>query len=143
MSIKNFIDKVLSEKNNKAESYSLGKLTPKEIETLKEITGFDLTDYERIIDKFGVIHTFVKHGNEKVEAARGQIAVKPEDFEKIPEIVSEPDKIESGEKNSHGKDLIKYFKNYDSTIVYVEEKRDGKKLLATQTMYKQKKKKDV
>ncbi len=98
MSIKTFIDKVLSEKNNKAESYSLGKLTPKEIESLKEITDFDLTDYERIIDKFGVIHAFVKHGNEKVEAARGQIAVIPEDFEKIPEIVSEPDKIESGEK---------------------------------------------
>lgn len=110
----------------------------KSVEMLSQLTGFDLTGYERIIDKFGAIHAFVKHGNPKQEESRGQIAIIIEDFEKIPDITSNPDKIVCGEKNSHGKELIKYYKDYDCTYIYIEEKRDGKKVLATQTMYKKK-----
>jgi len=138
MEITEFINKVLAEQNNKSEYLSLGKLSENEILMLKEKTGFDLQDFERIIDKFGVIHAFVKHGNENIESKHGQVAIKVEDFNKIQDITNEPDKIEAGEKNSHGKNLIKYYKKLDSTYIYVEEKRDGKKVLATQTFYKRK-----
>ncbi len=136
MSILKFVKEVLSNRNNKAKKYSLGRLKEKEISMLKEKTGLNLEGYKRVIDKFGVIHAFKNHGNEELEKKRGQKAIKPSDFQLIPEVTETPDKIDSGVKNSHGKDLIKNTKKIDDTIIYVEEKRDGKKVLATQTLYK-------
>jgi len=134
--IHKFVETVLSARNNKSAILSLGKLTAQEVEMLRMATGFDLSGFERVLDKFGVIHAFVKHGNTNIEKNRGQVAVTIEVFDKIPAITSTPDLIKSGEQNSHGKELIKYYKDYeDVTIVYVEEKRDGKKMLATQTFY--------
>ena len=65
-----------------------------------------------------------------------------EDFELIKEIVENPDFIISGEKDKIGNELIKYVKTIENEIVYVEEKRNKRKVLAGKTMYK-KKKKDV
>jgi len=138
MNIKAFIQKIISENSNKAETYSLGKLTDIEVAILLEKTGLDLSGYERVIDKYGVLHAFVKHGNSKLEESRGQIAINLSDFELIPDIISNPDRIDFGELNSHGKMLIKYFKLFDCEYIYIEEKRDGKKQLATQTFYKKK-----
>jgi len=138
MSIKKFVKEIVNGKSNKLRKYELGKLTKTELERLKKETNFDLREYIRVIDSYGIKHALKKHGNEKLEKKQGQLAINIDDFEKIPEICSNPDKIESGIKNSYGNDLIKYIKTFDNQFTYIEEKRDGKKELGTKTMYKKK-----
>ena len=49
------------------------------------------------------------HGNENVESARGQIAIRESDFRKIPEIVRDPDYAIVGAKRN-GKCIMIYSK---------------------------------
>ncbi|OQY03400.1 MAG: hypothetical protein B6I20_05090 [Bacteroidetes bacterium 4572_117] len=133
--IKKFVEKVLESKSNKLEKFKLGKISQIELDMLKEKTNFDLSEYERVIDSYGIKHAFKKHGDDKLEKMQGQLAIKPDDFEKIPEICLNPDKVKSGIKNKFGNELIQYTKKFDDEITYIEEKRDGKKELGTKTMY--------
>jgi hypothetical protein len=143
MNIKEFAENMLKNKFHEVKKFSFGTISAEEVEMLKNATGFDLTGYQRTIDNYDILHIFNNHGNVKTELKRGQIAITLEDLEKIPEITAKPDKIEFGEKNKIGNELIKYSKTFDEDIFYFEEKRAGKKELSGKTMYKRKKKKDV
>lgn len=138
MGIIKFIEKILADKSTEQHILSLGVLSEMEAQKLKEITGLDLENYERILDNFAVKHALNKHGHAGVEKLRGQIPITKNDFELIPKVVENPDKIEIGEKNRRGADLIKYTKNIEEKVIYVEEIRKGRKQLALQTLYKQK-----
>ena len=63
------------------------------------------------------------------------------DFEKIPDITTNPDTIEAKGKSKRGGEIIAYTKEYDSTYHYHEEIREKRKELATKTMFKRGKKK--
>ncbi len=82
-----------------------------------------------------------KHANQTTEKKRGQEGITLTDFEKITEIVAEPDKIEYAGKTKQGRDVIKYSKEIEQTYFYVEEVREGKKEVVLQTMYKRNSKK--
>jgi hypothetical protein len=138
MKIIEFIEKVLADKSPEQHILSLGVISETEAQKLKNLTGLDLNNYERILDNFAIKHALNKHGHAGVEKLRGQIAISKEDFEHIPEIIENPDKIETGEKNRRNADLLKYTKNINEKVVYVEEIRKGRKQLALQTLYKQK-----
>jgi hypothetical protein len=133
-----FIKNCLATPTHRQQKFSLGKLSAEEVVQLQNETGFDLTDFERIIDNYAIQHVFEKHGNPKKEELRGQIAIETEDFEKITAIVTQLEKTEMGEKSRTGRDLIKFFKTEICRYVYVEEIRNGKKQLALQAFYKQK-----
>jgi hypothetical protein len=105
-----------------------------------DIAGFE----HEITDEF-VAHAIKNHGNEKIEKTRGQIAVKEDDFRRIPEIIKSPDYVIVGGKyitgKSKGKDFFAYAKKLDDdTTHYFEEVLDGKKnrSLRGKTLYKQK-----
>jgi hypothetical protein len=134
-----FVAKSLEKPTHKQEKFVLEKLSEQEVSLLKTKTGFDVSDFSRIIDNFAIRHAFSHHGNPKTEEKRGQIAITIEDFEKIPEIVTQFDNRETGEKNTAQRDLLKYTKEEElCKYIYVEEIRTGKKELALQTFYKQK-----
>jgi hypothetical protein len=63
------------------------------------------------------------------------IAVTDEDFKRIPEIISVPDKVVFGTKNRIGRDQVGYIKVLpDGSTLYLEEIRTGKGELAAQAM---------
>jgi hypothetical protein len=99
MSIKAFVEKVLTDKSSNLQKIELGKVTDAEIEFLKETVSLDLTDYCRVLDNSGICHAFKKHGDAKIEAQRGQIAITPDDFENILELVQNPDFVAYVGKN--------------------------------------------
>ena len=68
----------------------------------------------------------------------GQVPIGIDDFEKIPEILGNPDKITGIGKNSDGLETIEYQKRFNGTVIYVQEVRTGRRELATKTMYKRK-----
>ena len=107
----------------------------KEARKIKEATGIDIDGYEHRIDVFSINHIINEHGTTSKEAQRGQVAITKDDVMLIPDIVADPDKIESGELN-HGLETIKYTKTIGSLIIYIEEARTGKKGLFPVSFYK-------
>jgi len=78
-----------------------------------------------------------EHGDPQSEANRGLLPITETDFEKIPQIVAEPDRVVLGVKTHDGKDTVGYVKKLDDgTIAYVEEVRTGRNRLAAKTMRK-------
>jgi GMP synthase (glutamine-hydrolysing) B subunit/GMP synthase (glutamine-hydrolysing) A subunit len=99
--------------------------------------GFDLHDYQHAIDTSAVRHIFKHHGNEAIEKSRGQIVIKPVDFQKIPEILQSPDVLVFGTISKLGKEQIVYLKTLeDNSTLYLEEIRNGNKELCTVSMRK-------
>lgn len=134
--IRNFILKVITQ-DKPVHFINIGALSSHEISTIQTKTGFNLNGYERIIDYSSVRHILKFHGDAKLEAKRGQIAITVDDFEKIPKIVK-PENISHSGKNRIGRDCIFYTTKLGTTFYCVEEIRTGKKNLALNTFYKRK-----
>ncbi|WP_304806581.1 PBECR2 nuclease fold domain-containing protein [Paramuribaculum intestinale] len=105
--------------------------------------GIDIDDsWVHSFETSAVSHNQKHHGNPTVEAARGQIAITAEDYNRIPDILDHYDKISKSPNKTKGteNDVIIYEKEFDDGYVfYLEEKRDNRKSLAFHTMYKKKK----
>ena len=107
-----------------------------EAATLREVTGLKLEGYRHTVDFSGIRHTFRKHGEDRTELPRGQLAVNVDDIARIPDIVSSPDEIRSRGKDEMGNELIEYQKRVNGTTYYVEEVRTGRKELVIKTLWK-------
>lgn len=136
----NFVQEVVQSEENQNVSVKLNEVGEREAEKLKLHTGLDLYGYTHEIDNYGVKHVLKQHGNPQKETTRGQVAITPEDFTLILDIVQNYDKVEYAGQTKIGRDTIKYMKQYDDVVFYIEEVRDGKKgkKLMMQTMYKRK-----
>jgi len=131
-------------KKSTFEKIPIGKAEKWLVDSAKEV-GLDIEGFEHEITNDFVVHVMRHHGNEKSEAARGQIAITKEDFDKIPEVIKKPDYVIGGGKytrgKSKGKDFLSYAKKLgDGTTLYFEEVLDGKdnRTLRGKTMYKRK-----
>ncbi len=100
--------------------------------------GVDVSsDYSHVIDSDAIRHAMKQHGGVS-ESNRGQIALTNSDFEKIEDIVTNYDTVNS-EEGKRGIPNIIYSKSYpDGTTVFIEEQRRGRKELAAVTMWKKK-----
>ena len=81
------------------EFFVLGKLPEKIILKINEITNLsidELSKYELVVQEHELRHSFKKH-SQLNEYMRGQIPLILNDFELLPMILSNPDKIELGE----------------------------------------------
>ena len=126
---------------NKVHRSVVGALTDRQKKDFAA-NGIDVDDsYVHSVENSAIRHNQKEHGDEKKEAARGQIAITEEDYQLIPDILEDYDTVEkSPNKNKQGNDVIIYTKEYpDGTIYYLEEKRDGRGSLSFETMYKKKK----
>lgn len=91
--------------------------------------------YAHAIDVSAVQHTMKNHGDAGKEVRRGQIAVTPEDFDSIPQVIADPDRILLGTRNRIGRPQIVYLKRMpDGSTLYLEEVRTGRRQLAMQSM---------
>jgi len=108
------------------------------VEELKN-KGVQITsEYVHVVDNNAIRHTLNHHGGSD-ESERGQIPLTEEAILLIPDIVLSYDSLITS-KNRRGQDVILYTKNYEGGItIYVEEVRTGRKELAMDTMYIQKK----
>ncbi len=99
--------------------------------------GLTLDGFEHGLDADAVRHANAAHSDAKSEKNRGLVAITDEDFEKIPLVVSEPDRVVFGAKSGDGLDQLFYIKKMnDGSIVHVEEVRTGRKRLAAVSLRK-------
>ena len=127
---------------DKVERAVIGGITKRQSEDFTDL-GLKIDGtWVHSIENSAITHNQNHHGDAKREEVRGQIAITEDDYAKIPDILENYDKVSvSPNKNTGaGNDVIIYEKEYgDGYIYYLEEKRDKRKSLAFQTMYKKKK----
>ena len=123
-------------KAGRRQRLAFGYVSAEQGKAIREATGFDLRGMFHVIDNYAIMHVFKRHSNESLEASRGQLVVRDEDFELLPEVVAHPDHIEYVGKTHHGLDVIAFGKSVNGHLIVVEEVRAGRNLLAVITLYK-------
>jgi hypothetical protein len=127
-------EKERQEKLNNFRKWSVGKAAEWLVDHAMK-KGIDIRGFEHEISNYFINHVLKEHGNPEREKARGQIAINEDDFDKISDIVENPDYAMIGAKRD-GKDVLYYVKNMDDgTTLYVENVINNKGLLG-KTMFK-------
>ena len=139
-------EKMETRKKNEFSKEIIGKPKQWIVDSAKEV-GVDIEGYSHEKTSDFKNHVQNRHGNQKIETSRGQIAINEKDFEKIPEIIESPVHVIIGGKYTKGEDKGKDFLVYakkmdDDTMFYYEVVLSGQKTLRGKTMYKQKGKLD-
>lgn len=138
--VRELLGKIKSDPSNSIEKTVLGSVTQEGAAFLSGLTGLEITsEYNHIIDRSSINHVIRKHSDKESEDNRGQIAITEQDFERIPEILNNPDDIVGGSQTKAGLEAITYIKEIeDGSFIYLEEVRTGKKELCLTTMRKMK-----
>ena len=120
----------------------IGGITTRQMTDLKN-EGIEIDEtWVHSFESSAVSHNQGQHGDTRVEERMGQIAITSEDYARIPEILETYDRVTKSPNRSRstGNEVIIYEKEFDDGYVYyLEEKRDKRKSLSFQTMYKKKK----
>lgn len=130
--IEDLVNIALSRKDGNNAYAEIGEVTANVAEMVKQATGIDVTGFVHAVDESAIRHVFEKHGNEKKEASRGQVAVTNNDIANLANIVMSPDKIEQGDEEN----TIEVSKRVGSEVLVVQEIRARRKKLALKTMWK-------
>ena len=101
---------------------------------LKSELNKDCSEYRFQIDIYAIKHIFKEHGNVKKEDSRGQIAVQDNDILLLVDVLQEPDLVFSSGNNKLGKETITFVKMIEDKYVVVQEVREGKKIIALNSM---------
>ena len=124
---------------NDAAKYVFGQVPAKFVAQVEDVLDTPIDDYTYSIDISAMRHVFAAHGNAKMEAAQGQIAITVDDFAAFPKIMEQPDSVEYRGNNNQGNPaFLLQKKAADSLTLCVIEVRPGRKEVAMKTMYKRK-----
>ena len=103
---------------NRLEKKAIGKPEKWLIKAAAEI-HLDFSDLTHEITSYFENHCIRRHGNTKIEKARGQLPVTPADFDRIPSIVKSPDCVIIGIKRKD-ETFIAYSKKFEEgTVIYL------------------------
>lgn len=132
--VRAFADRAMATADRKI-TLDLG--TVKNVERIREKTGFDLEGFTRELDNFGVRHTMREHGDAKREAGRGQIAVSLDDFALLTTIMDFFDDVQHDGQNKIGRDVLVFTKLIDGIgYWHAAEIRDRRHLVVTDSLRK-------
>ena len=81
-------------------------------------TGVIVRGSIKKLTSYGIIHAFDTHGNHQKESERGQIGIKDEDFDLIPDIITSPDSFERG-NDKKSKKAVVFIKKINERIYHV------------------------
>jgi len=114
-------------KFNQLEKWKIGKAEKWLVDHAKDI-GIDIDGLNHVITNDFKAHVKKRHGDPAKEEPQGQISVEENDYEYLPEVVKNPDRVILGAKNRQGLNVLNYAKKTDKgTIFYAEELLKSKK----------------
>ena len=126
----------LIDKGKTHKGITLCKMPINTAQFIYENYNIDLFDYKLYLDASIIWHIHKQHGNNDIENARGQIAVKVDDFLLIQETLTNPNKIEYLGINKRQLEGFSFEKIFKETTKIITEVRKGKKVLSPVTIYK-------
>lgn len=134
-----FVRNALSNKQTSERAY-LGKVPDATARLVFNETGIDITGYNAVLSGENVRHIIRRHGG-TAETLRGQGAVTEEDIARIPEIISEPDRVRISDKpDARGRTALIFEKRFGDNYITVQAVSDGTHSIQTDTLFKQIKK---
>lgn len=138
--IRDFVRNAVNSRSNNERLY-LGKIPESTVQRVREATGLDISGFSSIMNGGEVRHALKNHAQTDTEAARGQVGITEEDFERLPEILADPDSIRLSEKrDSAGRPAIIFTKKIGDRYVTVQGYSQGKQGLIFDTMWANKEK---
>ncbi len=110
-------EKAISDRQSN-ETIDLGTVNGEAVSDIKRKTGIDVTGFKQTISSRDLRHADNRHGSNG-ETNKGQVPLTIEDYERIPELFSNYDRIEKGspEKNTN-LPSIRFIKKYDDGTLY-------------------------
>jgi len=72
---------------------TMGLLSTDDVRKVKKLTGGAVDGFDYAVDMSAPRHIFKEHGNEAAEEQRGQRAITPADYGRLPQVVASPDSI--------------------------------------------------
>jgi hypothetical protein len=135
-SIKQIVELALGDNKSSSGEFIMSKLPIKQAKIIEAYIDKNIVGGKRLIETSAIRHTMKRHG---IERRVNQIAVIIEDFQKIPLILKEPDKIVYGGKNKLQQHIFLYHKRIGCNYIIAEAIRSiNKKTLVFCSLYKQK-----
>ena len=127
---------------NRVERAVIGGITERQKKDFAK-QGLDIDEtWVHSFESSAVNHSLNRHGKDGTSSYPDQLPISEKDYARIPEILEEYDKLSKATNRTRTSDneVVIYEKEFeDGYIYYLEEKRDRRKSLAFQTMYKKKK----
>lgn len=116
---------------------TLGPVRSDQVDEIAAETGRDLKGYDFSFDQSAIGHVIRQHGTEASERRRGQRRVAADDFARLPEILSRPDRMVAIDDTAIGEPALRFSKSIDGeTFVAIMAIRGGKRrTLALKTFY--------
>lgn len=136
--VKNYASRVLDKaKNVEIQPYrTMGLLTSADVAQIKQLAEVDVTGFDFALDASSVRHAFDHHGDEKVEAKRGQRAVTASDYAYLPLLLSSPDEVSKVGVTDNNQPLLHYQKEINGEKYQaVFGARRKRKMMALKTFY--------
>ncbi|MFN2507349.1 MAG: class I tRNA ligase family protein [Chthoniobacterales bacterium] len=103
---------------------------------IQQVARMETANFYHALDVFAVRHVLKQHGIPASEEQRGLIAIRASDFERLPEILAQPDSVEFGSRHPAGFKRIVLRKQINGVVYVVEEARTRKQQLLLVTMWK-------
>lgn len=121
--ITNLFDFTFNNPLNQLLRIDLGEIDTNLADLIANRIGISTHGFMFSMDNYAILHTITEHGNEKLEAKRGQVAVTKNAFSQLLQIISSPDVVKSGGKNMFGNDVILFEKQLDNLYFVIWELR--------------------
>ena len=119
----------------------MGTIPDSAARLIRDQTGVEVSGYTAILPGSSVQHIFKNHGDTQKEATRGQRAVSAEDIAQIPKVLASPDAVTLSEDTDvFGRPVLLFSKQIGDTYITAQAVTDGRHMLATNTLWIQKKK---
>lgn len=135
-----FVKRARSQKGGPERLY-MGTIPDSAAEQIRSQTGIDVSGYTAILPGSSVQHIIKNHGDPQSESARGQRAVTDEDIALVPRVLAEPDTVVlSDETDAFGRPVLLLSKQIGDTYITAQAVTDGRHMLATNSLWIQKKK---
>lgn len=144
--VRSLADEALTDRqSNRTEK--LGTAAGQEVDDIKAAIGIDVTGFEHQISSKDIRHANIRHGQPRMKGKRKvgerdkkQIPLTGDDFEKIPDLYADYDRIEKGspEENT-GYPSIRYIKEFPDGMLYgVDVVVEEDKIMRYKTGWKKK-----
>lgn len=110
---------------------------------IKAETGVFVRGASKILTAHAIRHALSGHSNDAMEKERGSVGIEDTDFELIPNILNEPDRIIKGNKGRKGYESIVFIKkihfNEYNVVMSIRKSKNDVDLVFTTMFIKNKK----
>ena len=129
--ILDLVNQAIKEDSTFDADVSFGYIFNSIAQQINALTGVDCKGSEIVITAYDIAHAIKRHGSDKEERERGQIAITATDFELLKDIIFHYDQVKRGKdlRNTNSLVFVKRINVEYTIIVSIQGKIPNKKMV--------------